>query len=440
MPLFTSNSNDPKTFWTIERNRCAMHWWRSFWFKLYLPLSPLIFFLVLSAFRLLTYNEVELAETGRVIFSWRGLAGMVALQIIPVTMMVGLWVHRFMTFWMAEFAACILTLIIVGFAEFVSRQSRADWNILLASSIRPLPAAEDYPLRDRVMKQLLKIKHHGEWSSEGIISGISVFGSSQMERGIDYSELEERTNMDVYQRCLAGQFPLHGLVADSWLMMPKTSIIVMYVSPFDLSRYTTTINSWGRFFASRQSVERLRKTMGLPLVLGEWRSFAELYFSSVSRIWSRRDVYQKIAFSIFGAAPEKTTRSSKSPEMTNQVFADNNNMDARYHGASLRALENLWNGWTSQGIRVLVVEGDVNPLYRHEFDQYDPSFWRLQREAIRDAASKSGVIFIGAEDLQAEISADDWADSTHFNQKGVEKFTKAIARTILSLKPGPPSR
>ena len=79
------------------------------------------------------------------------------------------------------------------------------------------------------------------------------------------------------------------------------------------------------------------------------------------------------------------------------------------------------------GVELVVVEGDVNPvLHNEQRTEMRAEFERRMAEGVEKGLWR----FVGEEELDAGIVAEDWADMTHVNAVGREKLTKAFGRVL----------
>jgi hypothetical protein len=106
--------------------------------------------------------------------------------------------------------------------------------------------------------------------------------------------------------------------------------------------------------------------------------------------------------------------------------------DFHINPADMRALESTLLEFKARGIRPIVVEFPVHPVY-YPFivEGGDVEYKKRFIEPVRDLMEKNGILFIQTQDKIASLVTDsDWFNRNHLNITGAGKFTNFVLSKI----------
>ena len=255
----------------------------------------------------------------------------------------------------------------------------------------------------------------------GQAPAVILSGTSQVTCGVDEHELGRMlTPTPVIRRVVSGMTPQHMLAAWNWIPFRAGDRCVQMRSEMDFTNQAEWRASWYRPFLTWRTLPWLMRTAGMAICLRHWNELPDCAAAATLEGWRMRDGWREIVFHPWwrvqeeSESEEKTAVSGNLPAL---VWMDG---EGRSFVAEAEWLKNA-------GVELVVVEGDVNPvLHNEQRAEMRAEFERRMTEGVEKGLWR----FVGEEELDAGIEADDWADMVHVNMVGREKLTRAIGRIL----------
>lgn len=432
MHSFISSFDRPFS-WSYEALGAADHWWRRIWFCFILPLSPVIVWGIFFIRSFVFYGISPLSSAHDAfvsVLTIRGLFLWVVLQIIPVVAILLIQLQKKLAIIGTEVLVVMVSASVILAAELIVRAPSIQSILCIASNRRPLPFADDCPLRARALRRLGDIAHTKDvWQNKSPCK-VAIFGSSQLREGVDVTLLAQITGCSVQQQSVAGMLPEHMLIAREKLVSPETSLVVMQLSPFDLMAPYTQYADWGRMLSSRSGLWDLVNIMNIDQIEANWRELVELHIAASFSLWSSRDLARKIFFNLTSTRKwfTRTGKLEIEKSESNEAIESPVWADAETSKMRLRAVARLWKNLVSDGTNIILLQGSVNPVFMHKFPG---QAWREWSSEIEALARVNGVEYVSTSDISLPYEEQFWSDNTHLNDKGKLKYTMALGGYII---------
>jgi hypothetical protein len=263
-------------------------------------------------------------------------------------------------------------------------------------------------------------------------AGILVVGSSQMLHALDEEELASLTGLPVYRRATAGMFPVEMLAWRDMLAYDEAHTLLMMVSGFD-------IGGTDHFYANR--IRPLATVGGMADVISvapggllreNWRSVMDLSTAAVVDLWRSRDFARHIMMHPFGHLPSRAAAASDRGELDRQLAGYLNlGANEAMSELSLRSLRLFMERMSARYPRVVVLEGQVNPVYAN-----DPGYVELSARlqgVLRELAEKSVIDYVPLDRQRIQLPPSVWLDNVHVNAMGRTLYSREFSRIINDL-------
>lgn len=330
-------------------------------------------------------------------------------------------------------------LVAVGVWRVLLRKTWSGWGVALvvAAGFAAAEVVVRVPVVQTAFWLAVRARHdplHGWFTSDtcyvrleeaagrqGTEPAVIVSGTSQVTCGVDIHELGRMLAPTVViRRAISGMGPQNMLAAWAWFPFRNGDCCVQMRSEMDFTNQAEWRTSWYRPFLTWRTLPWLMRAVGAPICLRHWDELPDCAAAATLEGWRMRDGWREIVFHPWRRVLEKVESEDKTAVP-----------------AELPALEWVEGEWLAfvagaermkeAGVELVVVEGDVNPVL------HNPQRTQMRKEFERrmvEGAEKGLWRFVGEEELNAEIAADEWADMTHVNTAGREKLTRAIGRVL----------
>lgn len=253
--------------------------------------------------------------------------------------------------------------------------------------------------------------------------GVMLVGSSQVLCGVDDHLLRELIQpVPVIRRAVFGTTPLKALAMMAYVPYRPGDVCIQYLSELDFTNQDEFPHSWFRPFASWQTWPQVMSCISPWTRLCRWRQAVDYLLAATFESWRARDFIRQIAMHFWqlgnpGGTPMGTEDLSAMLEQARSLLT--------FMPSERKAFDAYTGHLEHMGVRMLIFEGDVNPLLHSE--------QRLQaRKRVRDDLSgfATGEFrrYVSIEEQGLGLNVDDWADYGHLNSTGREKLTRRMAR------------
>lgn len=261
---------------------------------------------------------------------------------------------------------------------------------------------------------------------------IGLVGSSQTAQGFDLDLMHSKLPDDrVEKKCLAGFGPMQYPFLLERIQERRFDVIVCQLSEFDFYREDTVPVSRLRWASGREGISHLWATLALQQRWENRGNLADLWLAAKLPLWRHRDHIRRTMTDYWW----KRSDPPKSRDAGNGVLAEapglgeaiaflkknighKNLVEVNFQSFALFARK-----LSSQGIELIVLEGQVHPDARKA---YDTSGMQLAtRQRLHAMANTYEFRYIDAT-IQPSFEADDFGDAYHLNSSGRLKLTEIL--------------
>jgi hypothetical protein len=327
---------------------------------------------------------------------------------------------RFKTFTLPLLLAAVC---LVG-ADVALRHPSAQNPFWLGLRARLQPGYADYYARELAYWRLDLLE--GRKPGPALV----VAGSSQVLHGLDFDELRAAfPEISVLRRATAGMDQLKACSAQERLTTGPGDTLVLCVSELDVIEPARIDSDWMRPLVTWRGLRDVVASLRPLDAVRQWRRVFDLALACSSELWASRDYVDTILARPWGAREA----SRETAEQVFKVELDHYTQDTRrrpYVQEELRALERLLGRMTGAGVNVVVFEGRVNPV------MFTPDSLALREEVrgrLAELSRRLGFTYVPESAQDVDIAPSEWADGTHLNDAGRDKFTKYLAATLADM-------
>ena len=250
---------------------------------------------------------------------------------------------------------------------------------------------------------------------------VVLSGTSQMLCGVDELELGKiLAPTAVIRREISGMGPQNMLAAWAWIPFRRGDRSVQVRSEMDFTDQAEWRTSWYRPFLTWRTLPWLMRNAGARACWRHWDELPDCAMAASLEGWRMRDGWREIVLNPWRRQKEEkkeTGESGRPKDLPPLVWSD----------WEWRAFVDEAERLKEARVELWVFEGDVNPVLHDERRAaMRAEFERRMAEGVEKGLWK----FVGEEELEAGIEAEDWRDMTHVNAVGREKLTQAMGRVL----------
>lgn len=313
----------------------------------------------------------------------------------------------------------IISLILLDFFIRLSPCQAALW---LASRARLHPDQS-------FMREVCYIRLEENTRNRTPEPSVILVGSSQMLNGIDSLLLHEKiAPTPVIRRAMFGMTPLKALAMMPYMPFQSGDTCVQYLSEFDFSNQEEFPVAWFRPYASWQTLPQVVRCIGLSATLRNSGRLIDYVMAANWEGWRARDFLHQIIFNMWGASPIFSTVMDEKEETLRILMQ--RQTDIIFMSAEKSAFERFRAVLKSKDVRMVVLEGDVNPLL------YTPSRKAAKastREWLSSVDQPPAYWYISAKEQHVPFDPSLWKDMTHLNVEGRALLTQILAGKLQSM-------
>jgi len=355
----------------------------------------------------------------------RYLAVVFGLLIIPVLWLAGIRMEMEFPQMQKKFPlAVLLSLMMVAGAERLVRLPRI--QDMLWGSVRARLSAGETEFSMREVSSLRMAVLNPEEKKPGL----TFAGSSQMLSNIDFNRLRESTNIPVKRRAVPSTYPLKMLAAQRYFRAGTGDTLIMCLSEFDMYAIGSWGDDWLRPFASWPGTLACLPLLDGRLKREQWRGLCDVFMASTFEWWRIRDGLRHGLFNMMG--PSSAAAAGADSGLNQQLERYREGLEgARFYDANCQALEKIVAGANRRGVRVLILEGRINPAMEIPQSQ---ALRNRTRQYLASLARKYTFAFIPVDQQALDLGAEDWTDGTHMSETGRVKNTRYLFVLLRSLQ------
>lgn len=331
--------------------------------------------------------------------------------------------------------AVVLTGIILTSAAIILSTTRATWFLVEWTKVRtPNPSFARNTL-------FWEQRNFESVRSETSSKNVSLLGSSQTYQGFDLQLLKEICpGLSFEKNTLAGFGPMQYPFLLSRIRERNVDVIVCHLSEFDFYREDVLPTSRLRWASSIDGVTTVAGTLTGHQLWCNRSEFADLSAAAAMPFWRHRDHFRRAAFGYWwriseplpnGKADNSVARLADAPALKEAIgFLKKNVGHKKLVEANFRSFRSFATDVSDDDIRLIVLEGQVHPDARAEYDT--DNLQQTTRTRLKKMSQTVGFDYFPGE-LMPRFAADDFADAYHLNELGRLKLSEFLA-SVLSTK------
>lgn len=254
---------------------------------------------------------------------------------------------------------------------------------------------------------------------------VVLVGSSQVLNGVDEHRLREWINpMPVIRRAMFGMTPLKALSMLAYVPFRRDDVCLQYLSEFDFTNQDEFPFAWFRPYASWRTLPAVLRCVRPAVWARRWRQTADYAMAATFENWRDRDFLRRIALNCRGTG-SRSEAAGDPPDPA--ALAKQAQAELRFSAAEAEAFQAYMRELARRGTKLMVFEGDVNPVL------HSPARLKAKAETRRQLAAwlaTDGCRYVSLADQGLALGPEHWHDMTHLNAEGRDRLTKRMAEEL----------